>query len=258
MNPPLNHWLSPLRYKVVKKMGQSPKNSRKHGFIFALLIILLTIGISVGVYLYTSQHKKVQDAVSQNTKLSAELQTLKSQLVSAKIATNISTANWKSYCEPYQSIFCFKYPSGWTVTNNSDSQFKYASTTFTNSNKTLTLTYTNPYIKDDFPSNFIPYSASTLTVGSNNLTILGGYYVEAVEHTPIYAITNTPSGSVKRGQIITVGAVPVFQYDNNSNTAEISIQPTNQDFTSTQKANAWFSSVNGKTALAILKSIYSK
>ncbi len=235
---------------------QSPKNRRKHEVIFALIVVLLLIG--VGAYLYTSQHKKMQDAVSLNAKLSIELQSLSSQLISAKSATNITTANWKSYCDPYQSVFCFKYPPSWTVKDNSDSQFKYASASLSNSNKTLTLTYTNPYIKDDFPSNFIPYSASSVTVGINNLTILGGYYVEAVEHTPVFAITNTPLSSVKQGQSITVGTVPVFQYDNNSNMAEITIQPTNQNFTSTQQANAWFSSVNGKTALAILKSIYSK
>jgi hypothetical protein len=238
--------------------NSQPKNKSRKGVVSILLVLLLIIGGTIGVYLYTNQHNKVQTLASQTNNLNSQLATLKSKLVSAESATNISTVGWKSYCDPYQSDFCFKYPSNWTLTDGSDSQFKYASATLTNPSNTLTMTYDNPYIKDDFPANFIAYSASSLSVSKNNLTLLGGYYVEAVEHTPVYAITNTSISSVKQGANITVLAVPVFQYNNNSNTAEITISPTNQNFTTTQLAKAWFDSVNGKTALAVMKSIYSQ
>jgi len=236
------------------KLTSDTKNRKK---LALLLLILIIIVVGIGAKLYNNQHKIVHNLLNQNNVLNSQLKTLNSQLVSVKSATNISTTNWKSFCDPYRSIFCFKYPANWTVVENNYSPFRSANVTITNPAKTIQLLYENPWNQDTFPTNFIVHSASNLNVSNIKLILLAGYYVGAVEHKPFYEITNPPINHRQPGQNIIRPRAPAFTYENGNQVSQVAlmmISPINQNFNTTKQANAWFNSINGKIALKIMQS----
>jgi hypothetical protein len=254
-----------------KRTTQFKHVKHGHGLLVSLMVIIAA-GCIAGWFLYHNQYGRMVSLTNQDSTLTTKLSKVNAQLSLAKAAGNITTKSWITYCDPH-GIFCFKYPSGWTINTSYSADVKIGGATLTNPNKSLTVNYLDNYIKDDFPANFIIHSISDLNVSNDDLAVMGGYYIESVEHTPDYQIVNIsngssndfvgePSSSDKPGENVFAGAVPIFEYNYTkygyANTGEFIIQPTGQNFLSTQQANAWFNSIDGKTAYLIASSLYLK
>jgi hypothetical protein len=248
--------------------GTSAEPAKKHKsrMLLVLALLIVVVGVGAGYYLYRSQRDQADSLTGKNASLSMQLSTLKTQVNAAKAAGNVTTSNWKAYCDPH-GIFCFKYPSGWTVDSGYSSEVQADSVTLTNPSKTLTAYFLDNYTKDGFAGNFIVHSIKALNVGSNNLALLGGYYIQTVGYTPQYEVTsidndtNGVSLSDKIGQNIFAPVPPGFDYSDgvyNTSIGQFYIEPTSKIFSTLQQANAWYGSVDGKTAYLIASSLSAK
>lgn len=252
----------------MEKTSEAPPEPAKHkSYIFPVYVSLIVIiGVIVGWYLYHGQHTQVSSLSTKNSNLGTQLASINSQLKNAKAASNVTTAGWQTYCDPH-GIFCFKYPQGWKVSSSYSADVRIGGATISNPAKTLSISYLDNYIKDGFAANYIFHSAHAINVGSNKLGVFGGYYVSSVDHVPFYAVLNAgdgtefPSLSTKPGQNIYIGAPAGFLYSGGPYTSTIGqliVRPTGKDFLTTQQADAWFNSIDGKTANLIASSLYEK
>ncbi|HEU4966451.1 MAG TPA: hypothetical protein VFT53_03135 [Candidatus Saccharimonadales bacterium] len=245
----------------------TPKHRANSGLIILCILAVIGLGLIGSWYLYHIQNSKVESLAQTKASLDKQAANLSGQLASAQSASNISTANWKTYCDHYGNL-CFSYPSGWSLSSNhSDiaglSGLGMGTATLTNPSKTLSVSYLDDYIKDDFPANFIVNSVTPLDQAGKGLIALGGYYVAAGGHFPLFTVVNSstdsngPSTSNKAGQNITTAVVPLFEYSYGAQTALGQFTISGKNVPTTEQADAWFNSVDGKTALAMVKTFAS-
>ena len=172
---------------------------------------------------------------------------------STNSAGQAQTTSSTSYCDTYTKL-CFTHPEHWTVSDPISSPSGDGGVTMESPHGSLMLTYQESNIKDSAPADFIVHSVTKL---NSTIAIIGGYYVGAVEHTPLYAlVTYTPT--IRTGATIVLPTTATFQQKDENNYSVFVIQPGGQNFTTTQDANTWFSSPDGQAAFTIMESIYFK
>ncbi len=235
---------------------------RKSHVLLIVTLLIVIFGVIAGWYLFQRQHNQVESLTNKNATLGTQLSSLRTQISAAKAAGNVTTSGWKTYCDPH-GIFCFKYPSGWAVDSSYSSVVHIGGAILTNPSKTLTVYYLDNYIKDGFAENFIVHSIKALNVGNNNLAVLGGYYVQTVEYTPQYEVVTIGDGvsssalSDKAGNNIFAPLPAGFNYSGGVYTDTIGqfyVLP-NKTFSTVQQADAWYDSIDGKTAWKIMESL---
>jgi hypothetical protein len=229
------------------------------------LALLVLAGASGGVYEW--QHKKLETANELTATLIAQTSVLRQGQAALQAEGDISTKNWLSYCNDIYG-YCFKYPAGWTVQRTSPTTINgnptYAQATVTNPQKTLTVEYANPYIHDGAYETFYVNNISKLMDSSlSGASIVGGYYQTSVSYQPMYIITDTTdTNGIKADQWTTNWSnAPRFTgQEATGGTGDISFTVTsNTPLLTTQSANAWFDSIDGRTALQIAQSLtYNK
>lgn len=246
---------------------EDPKHKTNNGLAILCILIVVGMGLFGSWYLYHIQSNKIASLSQTKTSLNRQVASLANQLASAQAAGNISTASWKNYCDPYGN-FCFSYPSKWSLSSDHGdiaglSGLGMGGATLASPSKTLSVSYLDDYIKDDFPANFIVSFVTPLDQAGKGLLALGGYYVSAGGHIPMFTVVNSstdpngPSMSNKVGQNITTAVVPLFEYNYGSQTALGQFVVSGKSVPTTEQADAWFNSVDGKTALALVKSFAS-
>jgi outer membrane murein-binding lipoprotein Lpp len=253
----------------MEQVAHSSDNRRRHLVRSSLLIaatVIALIVLSSGAILfeYKSQHAQVNTLAAKNDALDSKINALNKQLQDAKVAGNVSTSGWKTFCDPHD-IFCFQYPPNWNFTPSYSPQScrgsGIESVTATNPTKTVSLNYSDYRCNDDAPSNFFVHSVDSLPFGNGALALVGGYYITSVRHVPMYTIANpgTKAGDLmlttKQGDIANIAAAPVFLY-NQQGFYDLNIY--GPSFLTTQQADAWFGSIEGKTAYQIAHSLYIK
>jgi hypothetical protein len=242
-------------------------NPKTQLLLVLFLALTLIVGIVAGWSVYRNQQGRAVSLTQTNASLTKQGSSLTAQLNTAKTAGNVSTAIWKTYCDPYGN-FCFKYPPGLALTSDRSSAagltgLGMGSASLQSPSKTISVSYLDDYIKDDFPANFIVHSTTSLSQAGKGLVAIGGYYVSAGGHIPVYIIVNSgsgandPSASSKPGQNITTAVVPLFQYKYGTNDALGQFTVGGKSYPTTQQADAWFDSIDGKTAFQIVNSFVS-
>lgn len=228
--------------------------------VLAIIIaIVVAAGATSGVYIW--QNKRVDNLNTQQAALRQKVSSLQNQYATAEAAANVSTANWKKYCDQF-APFCFNYPSNWNLTDNplnlSGDQRDFA--TITNPGKTIQLDYANPLIKDGGSLSARVVKASSVTIDGTSVALLGIIPVSSVNFQPSYILLgNDQAHNYTPGSdaVLVYGSInPRFtigKYD------AISFYgyPTGK-MTSYAQAQAWFESVDGKTVAKILESYAGK
>lgn len=233
-----------------------------HRLLAIYMVAIVIIGALGGGYVYHEQRNKAASLMRVNGSLAKQASQLSTQLAAAKAAGNVSTADWKSYCDPHGS-FCFKYPPDWLLTAKYNSLEIDTTVLLTNPAKSVIVTYMDGYMHDDFDANFILHSINSLKAGNNNLAVVGGYYVSTVNRPPQYAVVNLgsratdPSLSDTPGQNIFIGGAALFTYGN-TGLGMFMANAIGTNFATSQQANAWFNSIDGKTAYQIIASLATK
>lgn len=225
---------------------------RKTTIIFVVLIVLSLAG---GGFAYHFESNRANKVSAQNAVLQNRAQNLQKQYESSKAAANISTASWKQFCDQ-QVNYCFKYPSDWTFTGGLADKFGYLDATVVSPDKNVTVSYTEPLVKDG--SNYSEHivSLTDKTLDGTALQIIGSYPVSSGAYFPNYIIVAKDT-SLKAGTIgLSAGNGSA---DIGSHQAiAFNAGYTGPKMTSAAQAEAWFNSIEGKTAEAILASYGDK
>lgn len=233
----------------------------------AITVLLVIAGAGSAWYVYVHEQGTLSRLDQTHTSLTKQAASLTAQLNAAKAAGNITPADWRTYCDPYANL-CFQYPANWSITSShstgvgvSDLGMSFAN--LGNPGKSLGVSYLDDYIKDDFPASFIVHSVTPLPQAGKDIYAYGGYYVSAGGHTPMYFVANSGTGpndlspNNKSGQGVLAAAVPLFQYPYRNSTALGQFTVTGKTYATTEEADAWFNSVDGKTALKVASSFVS-
>jgi hypothetical protein len=225
-----------------------------------LAICIVILGIAGGATLYISQKHQSDSLLAQKTVLQNQLTVAQAKYDSIKQAGKIKTDSWKQYCDSF-APFCLKYPSDWKLEANplyfTDDQRMYA--TITNPGKTVTVSYVNPLVKDGSYGSAHIVNVSEMTVGNQKLKLIGSYPVSSGTYSPHYIVVNQNSlaggtpGAIGHDQSSSLFGVGKY--------TDISLSgyySGSNKITSQAQAEAWFSSIDGKTVQAIFESFNTK
>ena len=229
----------------------TPANENHHialrlvaGVVVCLLIVAAT---------YAVQYHRTQTATSKASQLNGQVGALKAKLAALQTATNISTSGWNTYCDP-ADMYCLKYPSDWKI-KQSSGQFApgtpIASETITNPKGTLQITYNDFDERDSGPVSTYIDSVNSLDSTSVSAKVVGEYYLTSVDYQPFFvaADPNLMQGVIA-GQSALWGGNIRF-----ADQVQLIASRTGSSLTTRDQANAWFSSVDAKTALAVMRSL---
>lgn len=235
----------------------------KKSFARYLLVVLAIVLAVSSICVYMWQSSKLNDYKEQGTTLSAQLSSLKQKAQQLQSAGTISTVGWKTYCDPYNN-YCFQYPDGWKLVQSNDSADSMVQVNIINPGNTLSVIYNDNQNKDTFPVSFHTDSINGISSSSPALSVVGGYYLSSVQYQPFYAAVGTSqidgsSNALRADTTSTWTTTPIIEEGEGAlQDLQFEVAATNPPLTSTQSVDAWFQSVNGKTALQIVKSFYNK
>lgn len=217
------------------------------------------IGLTVVMgmcFVYFAQNGQLEPAQQKHEALIKEIAVLEKQLQLAKAASVIKTDNWAQYCDELNG-FCFRYPSSWNIDESTDEQFGYASATVTDPTGLVSVRYANPLIKDGGPGSAHLVVVDTFMVAGKKLKVIGGYPVASGDFNPMYEVVDVPIlPEAAPGKLSAYIINAVFDVGDSKSVALSAT--ANHRLPASEQAKAWFQSTEGKTVLAIVKSLSVK
>jgi len=239
---------------------QPDKSANRIRPIITLVAILIVAG---GGAAAVWQYQRTASFKTQKADLSTQLASLQQQKSKLQAARVILTANWKLVCDEHNDL-CFQVPPDWSQTTFDETTDGIGALQSSSPTGLLTVSYRNHYIKDGAAATFHVSSITSVPDSSLGLQIVGGYYV-AENRQPFYIIVGSEQVSnfgnpLKVGTNVVWGNTERFGVSSSGTSVpndeiQFTIYPTKQTFSSAQSADAWFDSVNGLTALQIMKSL---
>lgn len=231
-------------------MKPKPRRIKREGMKRTMVVLaVVAIGGVCGYLIYHQGNYEATTSQSKVKALSSQLSKLRSQYVSLQVARNIVTTDWKTYCNPQTLIYCYAYPNGWALNKSNG--------LITDPSGTVSIYLVTGDVHDGGTATFIPISVDDLSLETRTLKIVGGYYITSVGYHPLYAITEDTNG-LQIGQPSLYVSPIAFDLNNRSvpGYSIFSVTYEGSDLTTQAQANAWFDSISGKTALAIVKSLH--
>jgi hypothetical protein len=230
------------------EMGEHFHAKHAHKYIAAYLFIVVLLLLTGGIY--TWQHKQAERLTTSVTTLKAQVSDLKKQLAATTEAEQqrvvTPDASWNTFCSVMYGE-CFQYPASWAATTVG------ATTTVVNAGHTAQVVYTNPATAGKLN----PLHANSMTNVNKmtDLKVIGGYYADAAPYKPFFGIINATQ-KLPLNHITPNTDVSLFT---DKNKRSVHLWATIIDgFNSTNKADNWLTSSDGKTAQAIVQSFYYK
>ena len=236
-------------------MGKLKLNQKGFGAVEILLLILVIAVIGFGGYWVYSRNKTSSNN-SPTTATNTTPSTTNSPTSNTKTIDPYS--GWKTYCDASTGS-CFRYPSDWGVLSPLDAQGIKAFGQ--NKAGTISLEYAEPVKGDASLGNFLTKSVDALTTASSSYKVVGGYYITG--NIPGYNLVDSSLVShlsLSAGKTSDVSNNDLY-FTNSSNKATLEVHYNNTSGSSsigTTQANSWFGSADGKTALLIVQSYYTK
>ncbi|HSX07479.1 MAG TPA: hypothetical protein VLG11_01145 [Candidatus Saccharimonadales bacterium] len=232
------------------------------GFYVLAVVWLALLGA-----VYTWQHELVRSEVGRMRSAQTQVSALNQQLTAinagaapqAQPAANISTATWKSYCDVVHGQ-CFKYPADWqlSVTPNLTDQASHM--VVTSPGNTMRLTYTNPDQQGSFWAQF-RWQVAADVPGAPDLKIIGGYFLNgSASYQPMYAVVNVAAiagHTPNAASPLMLQSAPRFA-DASGRAITFALKSSSANLTTTVRADAWFLTPDGQTALAIMQTLLAK
>jgi len=226
-----------------------------------LPICIVALGITCGVGMYLWQKGKADLSSAKQTVLRRQVLDAQKKYDAAVATSEIKTDAWKQYCDPVEP-FCFKYPTDW-VLEDSVYDFggddKRVSATLTSPNKTASVRYMNPLIKDGSSGSAHIVDVSEVVVSGQKIKLIGSFPVSSGRYTPryIYAASDSIAGGAPgtighdlSSSLFTIGKYSAISFSGGYSGSE--------KITSQTQAEAWFHSLDGKTTKAILDSLSAR
>ena len=244
-------------------------HKNKDGFtvVETLLVVIVLVVIGVAGYFVVKRVHKTSPSTS-----------------SSSSTNNTAYSGWKAYCDS-GTKFCFKYPSNWKLTGESNSSVGTIQT-LENPSRTFDLQYGDLPVADGEPTSvdtsdplspstaspnitFTLGNASTFYVSSvNNLSsnnskykVVSGYFVSAAENVPTIAVmeSNTVSSlGLKAGQQTTLAST-ALNLENSLKPTNIIVMaggPISASPYSASTAQAWLKSADGLADQKVVESFY--
>lgn len=220
----------------------------------ALISLIVAAGAVYGVYAWGSS--AVTSDNKQHALLEQTVTKLQTQLAASKTAQNISTSGWKQYCDSLSKI-CMSYPNDWSLQGGQPSNYPMIGATLTSVSKSMKISYIDPMIKDGDDLSMHIISFTNMTIGSSKVTIVGAIPVSSGKYTPTYYIINTSdvTSNMVPGKVALIFAANPFFTAGSAPLNSITMTGSPTAFHSYAQAQAWFSSVDGKTMLKIFESL---
>ncbi len=223
-------------------------------------VIIIFIAIAGSGFVYMQQDKQYKALMQQKASVGTELQKLRTQYASAQAASKISTDSWKKYCSP-KSPVCFSYPAAWTLEGGEVGESGYVSAVVTDPEKTTTISFADPLIKDGGTQSAHIVSVSDITIASQKIKLVGSYPVASGDYEPSY-IALADAGLAQKltagklGLAIVNGRFDISgQYPN----VHLSAFYSGKSVLITKgQADAWFESTDGRTARKIMESLSAR
>ena len=218
------------------------------------IIAALTFAVIGSTGIYAWQRNVLHGLQRQGSKLQAQSASLQKQFAGLKAASSIDTSSWKRFCDP-QINLCFKYPADWTFASSTAAQFGYLGADVTNPSKTVRISYIEPLTKDSSYNSEHIVSIDDLQIGTTKLKLIGSYPIASGTYHPSFTIASVSASAELKPGTIGFGTVnPRFDVDQYQS---ISFQGlyVGKAMTSNAQAEAWFKSVDGKAARAIMASL---
>lgn len=223
-------------------MGKTTKYI-SFGIIYALLLAL-----PMGMFFWQQSRdtSEIRQAVLQK-----DIQILQTLLAKEKAAGDVKTDNWKQYCDPLTNL-CFKYPPDWTFTEYGPDEFGNVSAGATSPGESIHFRYASPLVKDGSYMSAHIVQKTPMTVRGTALSTVGSYPVSSGLYQPTLWITDAEYADQLQEGTIGNGIVnPRFDIGTFDS---IILEIDGPQLKSAAAAEAWFQSVEGKTAQAILSS----
>lgn len=231
--------------------------------VVLLVTTVVILGVAAGGFAWQCQRSS--SLKSQIDSLNTQLTALQKQKAALHAARTVSTSNWKLECDEHNNL-CFELPSDWTPNTFTEDTDGIGGLQSTDPSKSLMVSYRNHYIKDGGSATFHVSSITSVPDSSLKLQIVGGYYV-AENRQPFYIVVGSEQVSnygspLKVGQNVAWGNTERFEVTTSDTSSphddiQFIALPQGQTFPSAQAADAWFSSVNGLTALKVMESLVS-
>jgi Tfp pilus assembly major pilin PilA len=249
--------------KIINQSMTMRLNNKGFGLVETLLVIVVIAVIGVGGWaVYHNGHKAKTASATSSTTVS------KGGNTKANSKTTNPYTDWKTYCDSVYG-YCFKYPTTWTVTSNNaaTSVGSEGGISLMSPSKTVQVSYSNASVKDSNAVSFMTTAITKLDTTSQDLTLVGGYIPTSGNNG--LAGNDIPSYQVVDASIL--GQFPLTvdktsQFPSNptftdQNTADKGydgalVSKPVSTINSVQQAETWLSSIDSKTSMQILESLY--
>lgn len=236
---------------------EAETNRQLHLWIIgAIGFILMLVMMCGGVYL--AQTQRASDLKRQQIVLQTEKSKLSQELAGLTVDTapskDISTKDWKKYCDDVRAA-CFIHPPTWVVsaTNNNGQ----AKVTITDPKKRVEVIYAAPFGGDTGRVTFRTVSLQDTTTPNAKVKIAGGYFVASLLSQPFYTVTNSGAAPTVIGQAFQLDGSSRFTSFNGAGDSLFQARSLST-YETTGDAKTWFSSTESRTALKVLQSLTSK
>lgn len=225
----------------------------KRNFLLILISLVLVASAILGIYMW--QNNNAKNIEKMNTSLEQKVKDLQNQYASAKAAGNISTSNWKKYCDPLAQD-CFSYPAQWVLQGGQPDSYPMVGATLANPSKTLGISYIDPMVKDGGTSSEHIISLNNIDVDGSQITVIEGIPVSSGTYSANFFVLSTssvPQSAIPGKVALIFDGNPIFTVGKADSLSMSGGSETS--FKSYAQAQAWFNSIDGKTLLKVFESI---
>lgn len=219
-----------------------------------LIVVVVALVAGAGAYLWHKDHSTEMSIGNSSSKSGSSTTT-------GTTTTPDPYAGWKTYCDSTYH-YCFKYPSGWTldVGATAEQPCDAGAAALKSPSGSLVISYINANNHDQALSSFTAVSVKPISLGGQDLSIIGGYGVYGSGYLPTYSLADAAT--------LNTYPVTVGQTSNFPTTARFADQGTGdsqcsgsflsqplQQLNTATDAKAWLDTADAKTSLQILESL---
>lgn len=236
-----------------------------HAYVGFYVLAVVWLGLLGAVY--TWQHELVRSEVGRMRSAQTRVSALNKQLTAmatnvapqTRSMTKVSTTGWESYCDTVQGQ-CFKYPADWRLAVTPDLTDQASHTVVTSPGDTMRLTYINPDHQGSFWAQF-RWQVAADVPSAPDLKIIGGYFLNGnANYRPLYAVVNADAvagHAPNAASPLMLQSAPHFTGSNGQMVTFV-LMSNAQNLTTTARADGWFATPDGKTALAAMQTLSAK